>query len=68
MEVETKFDIGDKVWLIYNNIVTALKVCGYRITIDESFNPEIVYTLHYNCLEVAESQLFKTKEELLNSL
>jgi len=68
MEVETKFDIGDKVWLIYNNLVTALKVSGYRITIDESFNPEIVYTLNYNCLEVAESQLFKTKEELLNSL
>lgn len=71
MTIETKYNIGDEVWFIWDNIVRNAKIDGiWSITV----NPEksIIYQLnmtwHDAPLLFKENALFPTKEELLKSL
>lgn len=68
MEVETKFNIGDRGWYISNNKVTSQEITGFNISVDENMNVEIEYTIHYDLTKVSEDKLFKTKNELLKTL
>lgn len=70
MTIETKYNIGDKVWIYYNMglekmIITHINIyCRKR---GDSLRVEIRYVLN-SCISVCEKVLFPTKEELLKSL
>lgn len=66
MVVQTKFNVGDKAWFMLENKPNCVDITGLNISIYESGNVEIEYTLHYDKLK--EENLFATKEELLKSL
>lgn len=71
MTIETKYNIGDEVWFIWENIVQSAKIEGiWNITV----NPEQLVTYQLDMmwrnapLLFKENALFPTKEELLKSL
>jgi len=66
MKVTTKFNIGDVVWYVSDNKVNKLDVTGVVIDVDDT-GTKIEYYLHYD-IKLTEEELFKTKEELLESL
>ena len=82
MKIETKFDIGDKVFYMKNNkveenIITDIKIIvGLKRedgminydNIKASIKREIYYVDMNRDLKFHPSWLFKTKEELLKSL
>lgn len=69
MTIETKYNIGDEVWVYYNMmpekmIITHINFyCHKRGTL----KTEIRYVLN-NAIAFKERSLFPTKEELLKSL
>ena len=71
MIIETKYNIGDEVWLMKENKPTKLLVDFIEIiaasTVSKSF---ILYGLKMGSVveRVLESRLFPTKEELLKLL
>ena len=68
MKIETKFNIGDAVLFILNAIVVSRKVKGIDICF---YGPDdfcIYYNLDKINDKVNELQVFKTKQELLDSL
>lgn len=66
MEVKIKFDIGDKIWFMYNNKPNISEV--QRINITKTKFVTEVYIIPYNLNNILASKCFKTKQELLNSL
>ena len=66
MEVNTKFDIGDQVWIIDANKVVKILVTGLVISL-EGDTTEVKYSTWGN-KDIPENLLFKTKKELLESL
>lgn len=67
LSVKTKYNIGDKVWYIYDNRVQALDVTGVRISIESEDECKVEYILHYDGHQ-PEEKLFRSKKELLESL
>ena len=67
MEVNTKYDIGDTVWFILQNKAHHGEITGYNVTVDETMNIVVIYTIHHDNKR-PENKVFKTKEELLKSL
>ena len=64
MTIETKYNIGDEVWVkTYSGNVYCNRITGIHIKQDGL----IVYSL-LNFADRTEDELFPTKEELLNSL
>jgi len=77
MTIETKFDVFDKVWAIYGNTVTEGRVLTINIhTFVTDGNRNTMTTINYKIdinkdikpVEVREENLFRTKEDLINSL
>ena len=68
MEVKTKYDIQDTVWMVSNNKVVKVIVTGLGITITGPDSYEVFYSVNHSSIDIPENQLFKTKEELLESL
>ena len=68
MGTRTKYDIGDMVWLISNNKAEKRKITRVIISAEAPDSWEVKYSLQYGDAEYPENQLFKTKEELLESL
>ena len=66
MEVNTKYDIGDQVWLVDANKVVKVIVTGVVILL-EGDTQEVRYSTWGND-NIPENLLFKTKNELLESL
>ena len=66
MEINTKFDIGDQVWLVDANKVVKILVTGVVILLVGD-TLEVKYSTWGND-NIPESLLFKTKKELLESL
>lgn len=66
MEIETKYNIGDKVWLICGN--KAVEEIITRIDVAINDHKEITYQLNYESIDFDECRLFDSKEELLKSL
>lgn len=59
MEIKTKFNIGDKVWVVINSKASEIEVAAISITKDGIFYGESRYGMH------RESECFETKAELL---
>lgn len=80
MKIETKFDIGDKVFTLFLNKIYEIEIKHILVNVkSEGFNCakiEIIYSvseLHDKVWDKKQSRfeenlLFKTKQELLNSL
>jgi len=66
MEVNTKYNIGDQVWLVDANKVVKVIVTGVVILL-EGDTQEVKYSTWGND-NIPENLLFKTKNELLESL
>ncbi len=66
--VKTKYNIGDKVWLISNNQVQSLDITGVRVCIDATEGEKVEYILHFNSSWMDQGKLFQSKKELLASL
>lgn len=68
MEVNTKFNIRDEVWLIDENKAVKTIVTGLVITTTAPDSYEVKYDLNYSLHDIPENHVFKTKVELLESL
>jgi len=67
MTIETKLNIGDECYVIYNNRIIKTKICNIEINIIEEEKPEIKYWLK-NIGWFLEKFCFATKEEILKFL
>ena len=74
MDIKTKFNPGDKVWVMKENKPQCLIINAIFITISLDFNKGIKYGIKYNCSlgnlgdKYEEKELFATKEDLKNYL
>ena len=72
MKIETKFDIGDTAYMLENNKVRTDEVRGITIVVDTAAHymsrVTTVYTLGLDGRRFDDNKLFKTKQELLDSL
>lgn len=73
MTIETRYNIGDKVWFMYNNSVKCELIIKINALIEKDMNSTnihitILYHLYDYDTSYIESKLFPTKEELLKSL
>ena len=73
--LELPFKVGDKVWFIIDNEVHEVTLTKCNITINQDDTQICYNVLYYNRIhykveakEVVSNKLFKTKEELLESL
>lgn len=67
MVVESRYNIGDMVWMISSNKTRQEKVSGVFICVREN-EVIITYTVDGNDDNISENSLFSSKEELLKSL
>jgi hypothetical protein len=75
MTIETKYNIGDDVWFMNNNIPCQDKIYGISCIKTKSSQSQSYCLEQYKRLKncemrpfLIESQLFKTKKELIASL
>ena len=73
MTIETKYNIGDKVWFIDDNKVKSATIITIGVFVERDMNSQYVSnSVQYNLYDFPypyiENQLFPTKEELLKSL
>ena len=68
MTIETKFNIGDEVWVNYNGIPTQGKVKWIEVLCLDLLGTKIRYSVFSYEPPFSECLLFKTKQELLDSL
>ena len=66
-EVQTKYYIGDRVWLISNNKAIEKIITQFDVVVSDN-GIKITYELNYESIDIDESKLFTSKEELLKSL
>ena len=66
MEVNTKFSIGDQFWMVDSNKVIKKIVNGVVIALDGD-STEVKYSTLGES-DIPEDLMFKTKQELLESL
>ena len=76
MKIETKYDIGQEVWFMYENKPKIMKVWDITVEINTKFDGQYEYGTYHRAYyhdfghhnKVLEYELFPTKEELLKSL
>ena len=76
MTIETKYNIGDEVWFIDNNMATQSKIRSIVIEVGGEgsiIKRHILYRMYIDDIIlrkplVRESDLYTTKEELIKSL
>ena len=76
MTIETKYDIGDVIYLLKNNkiekgFVTGMKILvSYTNKVDKILGEKIEYENNINghCIMINDLYMFPTKEALLKSL
>lgn len=77
MTIETKFNIGNEVWVIANNevhplIIDGIRVDGCSLKVEDSVHPFFSRLTIYYYFDgvgyVAEHKCFATKEELIKNL
>lgn len=66
MEVNSKYNINDVVWIVNKNKVIQQKIQGIEITAYKD-KTEIEYTFIGDS-KLPEDRVFKTKQELIDSL
>lgn len=60
MEIKTKYNLGDKVWVVRNHKLAKITIDGISLR-----HNGLWCTAFYNCESYPEEACFKTKEELL---
>lgn len=71
MTIETKYNIGNIVWMYVLNEPTEVVITKVKTLSHSKFNTNVSYRI--KCVdedyevEISEKYLYKTKEELLNS-
>lgn len=72
MTIETKYNIGDEVWVEFFMRPTRMVVESIEFRKDENTESIWYFVVNINdrreCYDANESELFPTKEELLKSL
>lgn len=68
MEISTKYNLNDTVWVVSGNKVIQKLVTMYKIKVDNTHKVKVTYQLNHDDIDVDESKLFASKEELLKSL
>lgn len=73
MEIKTKYNIGDKVYTLHKNKITKVKIKAVNCALSNTeryigYATDIVEGLFNSNKVFTEKELFKTKEELLESL
>lgn len=73
MQIETKYNIGDKVWFMHDNKVKSGTIITIGVFVERDMNSQYVsnsvqYGLDNFDYPYRENHLFPTKEELLKSL
>jgi len=73
MKIETRFDLGDKVFTLYNDRVNEVLITGImtETTRFECGRTTINYKIQFQAggeTKLGESKLFATKDELLKTL
>lgn len=66
-KVKTKYDIRDKVWLIYENKATERVITQVEIIVNTQ-KSKVTYQLNHKTTDYDEYKLYTSKEELLKSL
>lgn len=66
MEIKTKYNIGDKVWILFPNATTEMKIIGIRLHNDPNGNLKIEYSFESTLFCVGESEIFSSEEELVD--
>lgn len=70
MKIETRFNLGDEVFILYNDRIQCVTVTGIEVFCTFKDN-RINYTVQFSAggeTKFAESRLFPTKVSLINSL
>ena len=69
MKIETKYNIGDKVYFLFENKVQRSNIQLINIRIGNKIGVEYyIQTTHEDSLWFTEEEIFPTKEDLLKSL
>ena len=71
MKIETKFNIGDEVWCLFDHSVAQCKISKISIDVDEDCKYiDMSYFVKSDMVNgwISERYIFQTKEELLKSL
>lgn len=72
MKIETKYSVGDTVFVMHNNKVVPIKIIGVHYSLDIWKGEHISYvgdiTPVDSLSKFEEKYVFKTKEDLLKSL
>lgn len=75
MDIETKYDIGDKVYALWNNMIIESRIISLQVNVNKNYLPDIKYTVDYEYhvsqdytskLCLPEEKFHLTKEEILN--
>ena len=67
MEIQTKFNSNDTVWVVVDNKVTQRRITGIEISVEDPTLPKITYAT-IGDIKYPEQDVFKTKQELIDSL
>lgn len=67
MIIQTKYNVGQKVWILHRNTIREETVIAMKIEINKRGEVEIVCDIRY-LEDVSESELFPSKQALLDSL
>lgn len=67
MKIETKYNVGDNVWIMHRNRCLCCKVSMIKIDINPKIYIQYVFILDEN-IWLSEEFVFPTKEELIKSL
>ena len=70
MEIKTKFNIGDNVWLFWNNHIIKETIFSIDISVKMCDSPEILYGISTfkSSFNEKANKLFCSKESLLSHL
>ena len=74
MNIKTKYNNGDEVWLMYENRAVTAQVISMKVTVEELMFGTIIENLYYRIKnqhfdrEISEPHIYASKEELLKSL
>lgn len=69
MTIQTKYEVGNVVWLMRDNQAISTTVSLIKVTVRQSYHPYISYRLEdEGNIERQEKELFPSKASLLESL
>lgn len=66
MEIKTKFNIGDTVYFLDNNIINKKKITGMNIYTDAKKKTRIAYEIGDNYF--SENQIYTSAEDIIKKL